>query len=80
MQALTEPLGGNHLPFPLNLAGVTLLTATFGWLQYGLTALSEALGWRGLLVPELIKIIPFAPTAILSGCVWALWHEEAFVQ
>ncbi len=74
LQALTRPLGFNHLPFPLDVAGVVLVTATFGWLHYCLTALGEELGWRGLLVPELAKIMPFAPTALLSGGVWAVWH------
>lgn len=74
LQALTVPLGFNYFLFPLNLVGVVLVTATFGWLHYGLTALGEEIGWRGLLVPELAKMMPLAPTAILSGGVWAVWH------
>jgi len=39
-----------------------------------LTAAGEEIGWRGVLVPELAKIMSFGPTALLSGFIWAIWH------
>lgn len=37
-------------------------------------ALGEELGWRGLLVPELTKLVPFGQVGFLSGLVWILFH------
>lgn len=76
---LTQNLGFNHLPVPLATLGLILVLATFGWLSYGLTALGEEIGWRGLLVPELIKILPFWKTALISGVVWSVWHYPAIL-
>jgi membrane protease YdiL (CAAX protease family) len=39
-----------------------------------LSALGEEIGWRGLFVPELIKVTSFTKTAFISGAVWAVWH------
>jgi membrane protease YdiL (CAAX protease family) len=41
-------------------------------------ALGEEVGWRGLLVPELDKIMSFRKTALISGSIWALWHYPMF--
>jgi membrane protease YdiL (CAAX protease family) len=41
------------------------------------TALGEEIGWRGLLVPELVKITGFSRAALISGAVWAVWHMPA---
>ncbi len=37
-------------------------------------ALGEEIGWRGFLVPEMLKWIGFFKTAFFSGLLWALWH------
>ena len=34
----------------------------------------EEIGWRGLLVPELVKVTSFTKTALIIGIVWAAWH------
>ena len=34
----------------------------------------EEIGWRGLLVPELAKIMTFRSLMIVSGLIWASWH------
>ncbi|MCY7295195.1 CPBP family intramembrane glutamic endopeptidase [Alteromonas sp. a30] len=36
--------------------------------------LGEEIGWRGFLVPELAKIMPFAGVALVSGLIWSLFH------
>jgi len=30
--------------------------------------------WRGFLVPELAKVLPFTGVALVSGLIWAAWH------
>jgi membrane protease YdiL (CAAX protease family) len=37
-------------------------------------ALGEEIGWRGLLVPELLKLTSFRITCLISGVIWSLWH------
>ena len=37
-------------------------------------ALGEEIGWRGFLVPELVKWGGFTKAALISGSLWALWH------
>ena len=38
------------------------------------SALGEELGWRGFLVPQLAKVMPFGGVALTSGVIWSLWH------
>ena len=52
------------------LAGI----ATIGLFDKFSRALGEEIGWRGLLVPELLKVTSFRNAALASGVVWALWH------
>lgn len=76
---LTQNLGFAHLPVPLAMAGLIVVLATFGWLNYSLTALGEEIGWRGMLVPELAKILPFWKTALISGIIWSVWHYPSIL-
>jgi len=65
------------LPYGLRVDGI--LPALGAILTVGLfdkvsRALGEEIGWRGLLVPELLKVTSFRNTALISGVIWALWH------
>ncbi len=51
-----------------------LLTATVSFILLLPSVLGEELGWRGLLVPELSKLMPFTGIALVSGLLWAVWH------
>jgi len=51
-----------------------LLTATVSFVLLLPSVLGEELGWRGLLVPELSKLMPFTGVALVSGLLWAVWH------
>jgi membrane protease YdiL (CAAX protease family) len=44
------------------------------------TALGEEIGWRGLLVPELLKLSSARTAALVSGLIWALWHFPVIIQ
>lgn len=65
--------------------GVTLVsisfavTATLVVALGVLTALSEELGGRGLLVPELVRSMSFHRAALISGGIWAAWHFPLIV-
>lgn len=39
----------------------------------------EEIGWRGFLVPELIKVASFTRTALISGVIWTAWHSPLII-
>jgi membrane protease YdiL (CAAX protease family) len=51
-----------------------LVRATLGVVLSCITALGEEIGWRGFLVPELARKLPFSRVALASGAIWAFWH------
>lgn len=51
-----------------------LLTATVSFLLVLPSVLGEEIAWRGLLVPELSKLMPFSGVALVSGLLWVIWH------
>lgn len=50
------------------------LIVTAGLASSLISATGEEIGWRGLLVPELMKLTSFRNAALVSGAVWAAWH------
>src|SRR5439155_21525832 len=50
------------------------VAATGGFVLEAVLALGEELGWRGLLVPELAKLMPFGKIGFLSGSIWSFFH------
>ena len=50
------------------------LIATISFVVSLPSILGEEIGWRGFLVPELAKIMPFPAVALVSGFIWALFH------
>lgn len=40
----------------------------------------EEIGWRGFLVWELRKVMPFGAVSILSGLIWAAWHYPIVIK
>ena len=71
---MTSALGVSHLPAYWPVVALVLHHATLLWLRGCLTSLGEEIGWRGFLLPELMKLMPFRRAAILSGGIWAVWH------
>jgi membrane protease YdiL (CAAX protease family) len=54
--------------------GTLLLIVTLGFLLTAFAAFGEELGWRGLLVPELAKVMSFGKLAFISAAIWAVYH------
>ncbi|NMB54569.1 MAG: CPBP family intramembrane metalloprotease [Leptolinea sp.] len=52
----------------------TGLMMSLGFITSMVSALGEEIGWRGFLVPELAKLVPFSQVGLISGIIWALWH------
>jgi membrane protease YdiL (CAAX protease family) len=43
------------------------------------TIAGEEIGWRGFLVWELRKLMPFGATCLASGLIWAVWHYPVII-
>ncbi|WP_321488963.1 type II CAAX endopeptidase family protein [uncultured Hyphomonas sp.] len=61
-------------PGAIAAAGGILMTATLGMAASMSRALGEEIGWRGFMVWEMRKIMPFWAVGLLSGLIWSLWH------
>ncbi|KCZ94440.1 CPBP family intramembrane glutamic endopeptidase [Hyphomonas johnsonii] len=60
-----------------NIAAVVfcvVLMGTLGVVASAARALGEEIGWRGFLVWEMRKVMPFWAVGLLSGLIWAVWH------
>ena len=42
-------------------------------------ALGEEIGWRGFMIWEMRKVMPFWAVGIFSGLIWAMWHWPAIL-
>lgn len=56
-----------------------LMLATLGMVASASRALGEEIGWRGFLVWEMRKVLPFWAVGLLSGTIWAVWHWPAIL-
>jgi uncharacterized protein len=62
---------------PTSLGGAMfylLLLATLGVISAAANALGEEIGWRGFLIWEMKKVMPFWMVGLGSGLFWAVWH------
>ena len=67
---------GGYQPIPVRTL-IIYLTAGLGVACF--TALGEEIGWRGFLVPELLKVSSARKTALISGVIWAVWHYPVII-
>jgi CAAX protease family protein len=69
-----ESLGLGGAPSWVVIAMFVVVQGTAGMVAGVSAAAGEEIGWRGFLVPELAKVLPFTGVALLSGLIWASWH------
>jgi membrane protease YdiL (CAAX protease family) len=74
-QPPTLGIGNNELPGFLAFSVITLM----GLIPACLAALGEEIGWRGLLIPELMRITSFTKATLITGTIWAAWHYPAII-
>jgi membrane protease YdiL (CAAX protease family) len=74
LQKTAADFGWQNFPPGLTLTLFVVLTATVGMISKLSRALGEEIGWRGFLVPELAKVVPFPVVALVSGLMWAAYH------
>jgi uncharacterized protein len=65
-------------PGPLGLAMAVAISSTVAIATGAFFALGEEIGWRGLMVPLLVKSGLPRPL-LLSGFIWGLWHAPMIV-
>jgi uncharacterized protein len=51
-----------------------VLVVTVGMARAMAAALGEEIGWRGFLLPELVRVTTAPRAALLIGLIWAAWH------
>jgi membrane protease YdiL (CAAX protease family) len=56
------------------IAKFALFQGSVGVLFSCVSGLGEEIGWRGFLVPELARTMPFSRVALASGAIWSVWH------
>lgn len=56
-----------------------VLALPVGFVAAWFAALGEEIGWRGLLIPELVKITSFSKAVLISWILWAFWHFPAML-
>ena len=44
------------------------------------TCFGEEWGWRGFLLPKMLKCLPKIPALLLSGVIWGLWHAPLTIM
>ena len=64
------------------LGSETLIALGGGVVAMGVLALFEEIGWRGFLVPALVRLVSGRQVLLLSGLAWAVFHYPLllFVQ
>ena len=45
-----------------------------------MNCLGEEWGWRGFLLPKMLKQFKVAPAILISGVIWGLWHAPLTVM
>ena len=58
----------------LIISVMVFLLLTVGVIKNLGSTLGEEIGWRGFLIFELKKVMPFKSLALVSGIIWAVWH------
>jgi membrane protease YdiL (CAAX protease family) len=74
VRTTADAFGLGEAPDWVVIAMFVVLTGTTGMLSGVAAATGEEIGWRGFLVPELAKVLPFTGVAVVSGLIWAAWH------
>lgn len=75
----SQQLLGRSDPSAIASAIYVLMLGTVGLVAAASRALGEEIGWRGLLIWELRKVMPFWAVGLFSGAIWAVWHWPAIL-
>ncbi len=79
LSAWTNQVTGGNEPNILAIGIGVIMIATIGMVSAASRALGEEIGWRGFMIWEMRKIMPFWAIGLLSGSIWAVWHWPAIL-
>ena len=52
----------------------TAMALTIAPLVNFIPCFGEEWGWRGYMMPKLLKLMDFSPACIVGGIIWGIWH------
>ncbi len=52
----------------------TITSVILGPAMKCISGFGEEWGWRGYLLPKLLKVMPMFPAIIVNGLIWGLWY------
>lgn len=58
---------------------VTVITLIITIFASTIAAAGEEIGWRGFLLPQMVKIWNVKIAVIVSGLIWAVWHMPIII-
>lgn len=70
---------GENLLLFLTLVVAVPINALVGSIILGIGPLGEELGWRGFMLPHLLKRYGDFTSSVILGLVWAFWHLPVFL-
>ena len=75
----TNQLTGSEEPNTVAAIIYMVMLATIGMVGSVSRALGEEIGWRGFMIWEMRKVMPFWAVGLCSGTIWAIWHWPAIL-
>jgi len=75
---LIHQLGGGTLDAWITAENLIMVVPTFFLILVLGGPLNEELGWRGFMLPQLLKARGSQQAALIVGVVWAIWHLPLF--
>lgn len=79
LAAWTNQVTGGDEPNAFAIVVAVVMLATIGMVSAASRALGEEIGWRGFMIWEMRKIMPFWAVGLVSGLIWAVWHWPAIL-
>lgn len=79
VSAWATRFGLGAAPTPVVILVGVVMMGTAGIILSMARALGEEIGWRGFLIWELRKLMPFWAVGVISGIIWGLWHVPAIL-
>jgi len=74
IQQWYDELGIDNSNQTIAIIVMIFLLLTVGVIKNLGSTLGEEIGWRGFLIFELRKVMPFKTLTLVSGLIWAVWH------
>lgn len=75
----TNQVTGGDEPNIGAIVTAAFILATIGMVSATSRALGEEIGWRGFMIWEMRKVMPFWAIGLVSGLIWAIWHWPAIL-